>query len=1446
MSSSTSSTTTVTYQPGDVVWSEYGAGVIVGLRGDDDAGAGIHPTTTTDSNNHFYLVRLWRQPKKSIGSASLAYLQKRSILEKLPAAPGMIAPLLKKEDKQSSDPTDGKSRVVDHYDDQIEQNDNNVLVHAYFPDSRTYLVSHLKKKKDTAQSALPGAPKLWTVAQNEVGPAPAAKFYPLLEALMVRGDQTAQTAAHFFQQESTRNFISQTQQTIQAKLASAANESDNVGPQIQSLQQTVQEAVVAHKPSEQQIKQVLEMVKDQELTELLLNCRKRLEQLVQTDIPKATQMALEKTGILIKIESHDDGTADAASASFAASMDASRKAALDALQQWLDETQKQHGLVIDPNVAGAQLEQIKTQFTNQFSQTFDSLATAAKSDAGLNELFQSVASRTTVWQQATGRLLQTRSASLFLEGASRLHARASAILQAQWTGGGEIGIKLTKAFTEKDAALARLKSIQLGHAIKNRLVRAIEVRSESLGGLDGIIAGALAKGQELTGGKQATDQIHSLMAQLQTSASTATTNAHETLISLLSHRSMYRDVALKRIERVFCELSNQFGDDLSPEDMYALARGEGGTAKLFQPIAKRAMLQIEKQLSLAEEQVKDNETMVQVLKQVRKITSGELTVAALMEELVSILNDDKIVSVSETVFQRGEEVLDVIEGVSTNAVYKDALKIVEKAGLSKDTMMKEIEKIDVNQLLDTAGSAVTDEKKRMQLLSSATDTALDFVLRILPSMPVPPFDGVKDGLLYNISNLSMEGFKVRKEDIQIELAGMRATKRREASIRRLPSTNSVGTGSEVSTDYESAEEWDTAEMRRGDSTDAEGAMDIENVKTTIKATELLIIDVRRILATMNNVAWSFEQTYLPYLKGGGLADIKLSDGAIRLQFELRRRKKENTKDEWEPVLCLKDRTCSIGQMELSLQGAGSLTWIFNKLASVFKGPLRDYVVRTIVKVLASQSGWILGQMNSLLSPYWDLILSTAKLNMEDLLEADETVVVKAVTETGPTIKELVWFERLPLGMNLLMNDESGQLRVVDFPRGSQARLVAEKRNLNPDIFKGSTIVAVNGTAFEDQDELFEALKDPSRPKAIQFRLAESAESERVRRFVEGKRIPSHDEDDERLAGPRTFTTRVVNFVQESELGIVLEPAPDNCGLVVQGFVEGTGGILSPAQQSHEIMIGDLLTHVNGQLVVGTDGEGRTKTVEILGQVAHKRPLSLSFVKSYLFREILDKPDSLVGQCNGGPTEMVLVERKLKNGARRVLIESFNPVSGAVENSGILIGDHLVFVNGIPVGAGARWMGERLPLLEEVYEMLSTKSFYPIGLTFARPRAAGGAASRWMTKNEKPLSDFDADTFSVTFDEPNYMGCFFDITEEGDIVITDFNSVPGLFHRKLSRYADAGGKFHLAFDSINGHFVPSYATKNMVMSALKRSWNNDKRVEVVLCDDERKEYVQSRK
>jgi hypothetical protein len=815
------------------------------------------------------------------------------------------------------------------------------------------------------------------------------------------------------QRGSSRDSEKTSPETTTAEIASAIQQDININPQetILQLVDSVEKTVLPH--VDHNMKEVLSMVKDQELTHLLEKCRQRLEQLVEDEIPQATEKALEKAGIRLKHDDDDEEEDDnhdtdhqngkhhhIALKSISKSMAKSRKAALNAVQDVLKQAN------VDADSTAADLEQVRNALVVNFSNAFDSLASAARSDRSLNDIFESVAEKTTVWQQATGRLLKTRSASLFLEGASRLQARAAIMFQQhhpamrfQQALSGEIESKFTKAFTEGDAALTRLKTIELGDALKNRLVEAIQIRSDSLGGLDGIIAGALSTVRAKTmhasslGGVVVPtgDQIQALLGNLQSSASSVTTDAHETLISVLSHGSAYRDVSLLRIEGVLCDLESQFGSDLSPEDIAAVARGEGGTANLFEPIAKRALQVINKQLDAAEAQViaksgnkNSNEAVLQVLSRVRKITSGQLTISALMDEFVSVLNDDKVVAAGESFVQRSEQVLDAIEGVSTNtnSVVSDAFKMVEKAGITKDSVMREIEKLDVDELLDAAGGAVTDEKKRRKLLSDATDLGLDFFLKILPSMPVPPLDGVKDGLLYHISNLSMEGFKVRKEDIQLEMAGMKATHKRRMKNASggAPREHDVrqGNGSENGSKSDDGDN----ERSRNISMESAESMDTleyEDLETAVVATELLIIDVKGISAILEDAVWSFEQTYMPYLKGNGKANVKLADGAIRLQFELRRRRKAISKDgdaaatkkeesadlcvtteeEWEPVLCLHDRSCSIGSIELSLQGEGRLTWIFNKLASIFKGPLRDYVVKTIVRVLSNRSGWIL-------------------------------------------------------------------------------------------------------------------------------------------------------------------------------------------------------------------------------------------------------------------------------------------------------------------------------------------------------------------------------------------------------------------------------------------------------------------------------------------------------
>jgi hypothetical protein len=449
--------------------------------------------------------------------------------------------------------------------------------------------------------------------------------------------------------------------------------------------------------------------------------------------------------------------------------------------------------------------------------------------------------------------------------------------------------------------------------------------------------------------------------------------------------------------------------------------------------------------------------------------------------------------------------------------------------------------------------------------------------------------------------------------------------------------------------------------------------------------------------------------------------------------------------------------------------------------------------------------------------------------------------MKEIVSSERTAVELVWRERLPLGMNLLMNDESGLLKVVDFPRGSQARAVCEKRGLDPEIFKGSTIIGVNGAEYDDQDDLFDALKDPGRPKTVRFELADTEDAERIRRFVQGddnqEENGTPSEDDE-----RQFRLRDVELSDPGELGLEFSIASDSVGLVVRGFIEGPGGTVLTPEKSGCIHVGDLLVKINGQLVISDSGSGSVRAIQLLESEGRSRPLTLTFAEPYLFNQVIDTKmvSSFHADRDGGPHELILGELLVKEtGVKRVVLKGFEDVSGSAESSGIMIGDHLVFVNGMPVGAGCRWLGVNPPpTVAEVRGMMAHEKAYPMGLTFARPRQRD--ASRWSGHRDRMFSDDEAETMCVTFEHPSQLGCVFSETRAHDIVVADFQAVPGVFQRALRPYLKP--KFRLSIDSLNGQFVPSYASKDMVRSAIQRSWKSDGYVDVCLCDDTNKHWI----
>ena len=520
-----------------------------------------------------------------------------------------------------------------------------VLVMAYYPSADTYLVSFTNDNRPepitTTSNRFVGATgtsplerglddaQLVPIESKDLLDSPSAKFYPMLETLMRRGDEAVNAVAGIVSDDRTKSIVEKAGSVLRHNVDAITTA--DTSP-LTSVATSIESAVTSTKVDDT-VKHVLQLVKDKDLTDLLETCRKQLSQMTDCErISEVTLEALSKSAIYFNAES--------VPSSFKESVNNSRKAALLSLEQLLQ----------DLEVNSSDLESLQELVSSHFAQAFDSLSNAAASDETLNALFQSIREKTSEWQHATGRLMQTRSGGLFLEGGSRLQQRAAAIFgQGHVHWAGEIGDKLTKSFTEGDIALARLKSVEIADAVKGKLVHAIEVRSESIGGLDSIIAGALSQLKE--GNTASSKSLQDLLSGLQHGASSTAIDGHETLLSVLSTRSIYRDVALARIEGVLCSLSDQFGQELSPSDIANIARGDGGTAKLFEPIARRAMIEIDQQLNSAETSITDATTRG-VLRRLRKITSGELSLSSVMDDLVNVLNDESFVRASESFVQQ--------------------------------------------------------------------------------------------------------------------------------------------------------------------------------------------------------------------------------------------------------------------------------------------------------------------------------------------------------------------------------------------------------------------------------------------------------------------------------------------------------------------------------------------------------------------------------------------------------------------------------------------------------------------------------------------------------------------------------------------------------------------------------------------------------------------------
>ena len=215
------------------------------------------------------------------------------ILKHLAAAPGMLTYLQSTEENG------------------MNAKKERVMVHCYYEHRDMFLVSiYLPDDLERTHSSsvvTPDHPKpqqYFEVSSDMISSvAPSAKFYPILESLMIRADQTAAAAQELLQSETSKRIVESTGKAIQVGVEKVTTMGiDQKNADTSSVMGVIESTATNEIPKmEEQIKQVMTMIKDREITILLQECKKRLEQLSTTNFSEVTQRTLEKFGLYVQI-----------------------------------------------------------------------------------------------------------------------------------------------------------------------------------------------------------------------------------------------------------------------------------------------------------------------------------------------------------------------------------------------------------------------------------------------------------------------------------------------------------------------------------------------------------------------------------------------------------------------------------------------------------------------------------------------------------------------------------------------------------------------------------------------------------------------------------------------------------------------------------------------------------------------------------------------------------------------------------------------------------------------------------------------------------------------------------------------------------------------------------------------------------------------------------------
>ncbi len=141
-------------------------------------------------------------------------------------------------------------------------------------------------------------------------------------------------------------------------------------------------------------------------------------------------------------------------------------------------------------------------------------------------------------------------------------------------------------------------------------------------------------------------------------------------------------------------------------------------------------------------------------------------------------------------------------------------------------------------------------------------------------------------------------------------------------------------------------------------------------------------------------------------------------------------------------------------------------------------------------------------------------------------------------------------------------------------------------------------------------------------------------------------------------------------------------------------------------------------------------------------------------------------------------------------------------------------------------------------MSDIKAILNDERSYPACFHFARQASSG------RKKVELDVESEDMKSFPVTVLSLQQLGCSikqFGLGPSMKFVVDKFHAVSGYFNRKIAGSISSNSTKDMSFYSINGEKLPSYASSDMVMNALKRGWKNGQ-IEIVFCNEKMKDQL----